>query len=72
MDNLSQTITRKEIVEFLVKNALTDGNYSHLSVDMQTGYNFLLEHLIDEFGDNNLRFNSSTGFFDYVGPELPA
>lgn len=72
MDNLSQTLTRKEIVEYLKSSALDSEDNSYFTPEMVKGYEFLLEHLVDEFSDKNLRFNSSTGYFDYCGPELPA
>ena len=65
MNNLEQTMTRKEIVEFLKLNALEHSD--HLNGNFNDGYNFLLDHLIDEFGDNSLKYNPESGFFDYVG-----
>ena len=71
MNNLTQTISRKEIVNFLKLNALEDCDISHLSEDFIQGYNYLLEHLIEEIGDDSLKYDSESGFFEYVGPDLP-
>ena len=60
-------MTRKEIVEFLKLNF-----YKHPDNDFFEGANDMLDHLIDEFSDPNLAYNTETGFFDYIGPELPA
>lgn len=60
-------MTRKEIVAFLKLHI-----YDHQGNDHYEGSNDMLEHLIDEFGDPNLAYNTETGFFDYIGPELPA
>ena len=63
-------MTRKEIVEYLKLNK------SHVSPDYKSkskeDIEDFLDYLIDEFSDNNLKYNSESGFFDYVGPELPA
>jgi hypothetical protein len=60
-------MTRKEIVAFLKLNIYDPQGNAHYE-----GSNDMLEHLIDEFGDPNLAYNTETGFFDYIGPELPA
>lgn len=64
--------TREEIVSFLKLNMLDEPMIkSCFSKDFSDGVNYILEHLIDEFGDSNLAYNTETGFFDYIGPILP-
>lgn len=67
-----ESMTREEIVAFLKLNVLSDGMVnSCFSKDFAEGINYILDHLIDEIGDPNLAYNTKTGFFDYIGPELP-
>ena len=63
-------MTRKEIVAFLKLNMCKDSKLVIGEID--DAVNDMLEHLIDEFGDPNLAYNTDTGYFDYIGPELPA
>ena len=61
-------MTREEIVAFLKLNLPDKSN--KLSTYEEGMYD-AVEHLIDEFSDPNLAYNTETGFFDYIGPELP-
>jgi hypothetical protein len=65
--------TREEIVAFLklnIADSIQDRPY-YAGDDFVKGINHVLEHLIDEFSDPNLAYNTETGFFDYTGPILP-
>lgn len=62
-------MTRKEIVAFLKLNLPDESD--KLSEYVNGMYD-MLDHLIDEFEDKNLAYNTETGYFDYIGPELPA
>ena len=64
-------LTRQEIVDFLWKNMPNMNDRGHLTEVEALAQIEILEHLIDEFGDKNLAYNTDTGFFDYVGPWLP-
>jgi hypothetical protein len=63
--------TRKEICAFLENSLCDDRDLAHMSSEAIGSRNHLLNHLIEELSDCDLGLDTESGFFVYIGPELP-
>lgn len=73
---LNQTMTRAEIVSFIKSGRDNDIDESiergcQYTREQLEAVNDYIDYIVDEFGDPNLWYNAESGYFDYVGPELP-
>lgn len=63
--------TRDEICAFLKHSLCDDKDVAHMSSEALNSRNDLLNYLIEEFSDRDLGLDTESGFFVYIGPELP-
>jgi len=72
-----QNMTQQEIVEWILSGRDNDIDKSvsegcRYSREQLEAVNQYIDYIVGELTDPDLAYNTETGFFDYVGPVLPA